>query len=990
MADATGQWGTISFAIPDYLEGVRDAVNDFADLLITFLEIANAVLEFAKAFIRGFLDPLVAIIEAIIDEILSLLRDLRQIGLYITGDWALLGWPPEDLRGGFAAYERRMIARLSDRTDPTRPDVSSATKVLGFFSYISVDPSEFERLVNFILSIIRMFGLSFFADTSGLPIPSIQSTSYGPDAVNVFNFGSMLDVLGSFNSAPTHARVTWVARPASLKSPLNPIPVVGPSGYLVTVSTIKEGLQLRYSRAKGNTPLNYADGDAGRLVGQREYGSVLDVNGQPIVLHGGAEMLIFKGSPFEFNRQINTSTQAPKHGVAQVFGMVDPASNEIVPLEDLGVVQGGLGGVGTPGDGLGSNFFLQRTFLMSSNVATAQWFAGEYNMTLGIDDMPRAAHWERQPDGTLKRVDDGPASTYYVRVWAVGKQVAEGRAFPQWNFNASTFRSQVFKSGQPFIVDLDSGRQSISLPSEPRQLTFANANTKDYLKALETALLILVLARADLPLVEELLDAKTAEILQQYRDGLRPGDGFALRATGLEDARTLFQLMFPDPTVLEQAGRTPQQWRRDLQATIRQFALDIYERTGPMPGMEATVVRATENLRTVSWPDLLSIDSSVGADTYSSEVNKRTSGVASLPLIDALQHDDVIGCQEFGLAPNIHSMGLSPSDVDGLYYAVRNGPLLLRGRKSEYPVWEMSPMNVTYLEEDPKKVAVLTQAASGPLKVIYQTFTDKDGKLSIPNDWRVYLEDVSGASRVTTAGDMTPVFYMGSTQILRQVRASDSLGAASTWPGVLYLRDLIRRYDSGVLYSEAALVLRVATAAFSRSPQDGEWIAIRLFDALPDLEDFLNALENWVKSLAEAIQSMATAIVKYIEFLQGIISDLQQLIRRINAMIQSLLSFAFLLPQFSGLLLASDGTDGLLADLVAATNKPSDSPRSYGGGVAVVVPLAPGFIFDIIQLAAGENPDPNAMTSLTQPPEAIGIEQVEPSTAPSSDEPDVL
>ena len=135
---------------------------------------------------------------------------------------------------------------------------------------------------------------------------------------------------------------------------------------------------------------------------------------------------------------------------------------------------------------------------------------------------------------------------------------------------------------------------------------------------------------------------------------------------------------------------------------------------------------------------------------------------------------------------------------------------------------------------------------------------------------------------------------------------------------------------------------------------------------------------------------MADAIVKYIEFLQAQIVELQQLIRRINAMIQSLLSFAFLLPEFSGLMLFSDGTDGLMADLVAATNKPSDGPRSYGGGVALVIPAGPSFIYDLIALAAGEDPDPDAMTTLTAAPDAVGIEQIEPSAGAATEEPDVI
>ena len=45
MADDTfGQWSSLSFGIPDFLESIRDTVNNFAELLTTFLEVANQAL----------------------------------------------------------------------------------------------------------------------------------------------------------------------------------------------------------------------------------------------------------------------------------------------------------------------------------------------------------------------------------------------------------------------------------------------------------------------------------------------------------------------------------------------------------------------------------------------------------------------------------------------------------------------------------------------------------------------------------------------------------------------------------------------------------------------------------------------------------------------------------------------------------------------------------------------------------------------------------
>jgi len=980
MADsATGEWGTLSFAVPDYLADVRDAINDFAELLVAALEVANLALEFAKAFIRGFIDPMVALIEAIIDEIMALLRDLKQIGLYITGDWALLGWPPEDLRGGFNEYERRMIARLSDRTDPTRPDVSSKTKVLGLFTYLSQDPSEVERLIEFITAMIKMFGLSFWPDTSRLPIPTIRETLYGPDAVSAFNFGSLVETLTSFDSPPQSCRVTWITQPPSQKHPSNPFPELGPSGYIITVSTLENGLQLRYARSKANTDKKPVDGDKDKLAQPREYGPVLDMDRRPITLHGGAEMLSFKGSPFEYNEGISSSTEAPDDGVCQVFGRVDPASNVVVPLELLTTWGNDPTALGELGDGKGSNFRLQRTFLAPSGVTLAQWFAGEYSAVLSLDDMPIATRFE-QSGGQMEPQDDGPATNYYVRVWSAGKKIAEGVAVPQWDFNASEFSNNVWASGQPFVIASTAGSAALGQPSAARRITFVNANTKEYLRALETALLILVLSRSDLPLLSEITANKADDVAAGYLEGKWAGQQFALQATGLEDSRHLLQMMYPDPDEMAKPGQSSQAWRAELHDKIRQMVLDIYEKTGPMPDAEGAVVDATKKLREVTWEKLLPIEPGDKLREASKEAEVDTAPT----IFDALDSDNpVAGLTDFGIAPNVLSMGVGADDADALWTVDD----ILRGREDEFALWEGGYLSITYAEDDPVAVQALLDGAPEGLKATYLQYINSDGELLIPQEVQVYLEDILASARITGSADMIPVYVSGASHLVLYTKTGK---ASQMWPGAFYLRGLLRGWGGGVLYTEAALALRMATAAFTRSPQDGEWIAMRLFDAFPELEEFLNALENWVRALAKAVQSMADAIIKYIEFVQAQIVELQQLIRRINSFIQTLLSFAFLLPQCSGLLLLSDGTDGLMADLVAADNKPSDSPRSYGAGVAVVVPFGPAFIFDLITLIGGD-PDPDAMTALAGAPDAIGIEQIEPAAgAAPTDEPDVL
>jgi len=1072
MADEPfGQWGTVSFGIPDFLESIRDSINDFAELLTTYLEIANQALEFSKAFVKGYIDPMSVLIEAIIKEIVAFLESLKSIGLYLTGDWALLGWPPEDLRGGFQGFERRMIARLTDHSDPTRPDIPSTTKTLGFFAYVSVDPSDFERLVSFIVSFLKMFGLSFPPDTSRFPVPTIKGVKYNSQAIGVgtaLQFSAIGDALWtSAGTPPQKASITWVAQPSSLKHPGNPFPVLGPSGYLVTVSTIPEGVALKYARPKANTDKKPANGNQKTQVQPREYGDVRDASGQPIKLYGGSEMLDIVGSPFEYNKGIDSATGLPKDGYCQVFGRLDPATNDVIPLEDLGPASTKMG---VPGDGRGADFFLQRTFLITDGVALAQWFSGEYHAVLDLKDMPHHARWEKNTSGKMQRVDLGKAPVYYVRVWSVGKQVAEQKSIPQWDFKKPAFIAAT--SGQPFVVNLRSGAASLGYPSTSRKVTFVQANTQEYIKALQAALLVLVLSRADLPTLAEVEATKGTAAAEKYRAGKWAASGFATTATGLEDARGLLLRLYPNIKSMEVAGQDPVKWRSDLYSRIRALSYELYAKSGTNTRVEKIVVDATVQLRSATWGTILKVmvtaaDAATAANpvdpaktslsqaqvaltkaqvaladaddqhlalaqaavaqaqaladaakanlakariaeaqdkTAQAQYNAwvahlKATGRQDPTLFEGLNPDNEMGRDpEYGLAPNPFSTGMNPTDVDDLFYL--DGAL--QSREQDFVLYDGGKLDMTFEEKDPVKALRAVNAAPEGIKRIYKMFLQADGSLLIPDEYRAYLTAKKKDKRVTSSGDLTPVFVVDRQELVALDRDSTALASppkGSSRPGLVFTRGMLRvaYANTGApgqvltpLFTQAAQVLSIA--ASERPPGDGEWIALRLFDTWPELEDFLRAMENWTASLAEAARSMADAIVKYIAFIQAQIVELQQLIRRINALIASFLNFSFALPQFSGLMLKSDGTDGVLADLVAAKNKPSDPPLSYGGGIALVIPFAPGFVLDIIKVASATGDAPatqniNGTTTVTRPPPAIGTEAKQPAVPPPDDDP---
>lgn len=969
-AGVTGQWGTLTFDIPDMLADTRDAVNSIFEVVQVALELANLALEFAKTFLVAFIDPLSALLNALMAEIQAFIQDLKQVGLYLTGDWALLEWPMNDLKGGYQAYERRMIARMSDRSDPTRPDVSSKSLVFGMFTYLSVDASGFEQLVNFIQGLLRLFGLSF-KSPNPFPTPIIRDVFYGTPAaitggvpeypssdtasssdveISFGVVGDIASVMAESNGTPPGlARVTWTTQPVGGKNPFNPIPAVGPKGFIVTVSTFPDPIPLHFARPKADTDKKEdPSGDATQQP--REYGVVRDSTGSPVLLYGGAGMLDIAGSMFEYNDGF--SNNLLRDNYCQVFGRLDPNSNECIPLESLKD---------------GDTYFFQRHFVVNTFTTWTQWASSEYSIVLDHKDMPHRGKLITNSDGTVSIEDLGQADTYYVRVAATSEAVATSEVAPRWSFTNQVAMPNAYTSGKPFIISMDGGTMSLGPFSQSRKVTFPTVHTAEYLKALQTAMVVMVLSRSDYPHVDELLATKGAEAVAAYQAGTAHPLGVVNQRTGLEPTKVLINRLFPSKADLESIGGDPLAFRNLLFSRTQSLALEIYDKTGPQLDLERMVVEGTPHLRGVgtgaeqtTWLDLLSPYGAFGMDRYRSTLG--------FPILDGVDPSSSMGqLANFGVAANPYSIGIPAENVDSLFY-IQDA---IQGRTPSFFEWADPLDDVpVWTTTTAAETQLLLQQSTPFMANLYRKFIKPDGTLQVSSDFVPLVEELQKRRRTQGSCDNSPVFYMdagGMTDFF-------STGNEEAWMfrGMVYCRDMFLKYQGGVLYQESLLALNVASSVLTRSPQDGEWIAIRLLDSFPDLDNFLVTIENWLKSLKAAVESVTESIRKYIEFVQGAIADLQQLIQRINALIQSFLSFLFILPSFSGLLLSSAGTDALLADFVNAKNKPQDSPLSYGAGVAVVAVSPAAFFIDTIFLAAGDG-------GISVPPNAVGTEETPPA-----------
>lgn len=152
------QWMSVKgLEIPINIEPPIEALQSLLEAINAVLDFSLFVLDFIKAFVRDFLNPLLSIVKRIIALLKALLSDLRQIGFYFTSDRALFD-DVDQLLGGFPAFERRMLARLTNEEDLNRPNFSPQSACFGLYIYgdtsignvnISKIIANIEKFINF-------------------------------------------------------------------------------------------------------------------------------------------------------------------------------------------------------------------------------------------------------------------------------------------------------------------------------------------------------------------------------------------------------------------------------------------------------------------------------------------------------------------------------------------------------------------------------------------------------------------------------------------------------------------------------------------------------------------------------------------------------------------------------------------------------------------------------------------------------------------------
>lgn len=596
-------WSVVQPGIPEVITDVASAIDSVADALLAVLDIALQILEVLKAFLIGLIDPIAALVQALIAEVEGLLNDLRQLGVYVSGDFNAQ-WPFDELQGGYPAYERRMIARFVDRTDPTRPSFSPRSVGLAIFFYASGDASQIPELIKLTKRLAEFFG----DRTEGgqqFTVPVDLRVTYGRDGAPLSQFGALMKMEGSSVLVPNAANIRWSMAPPVTRPPIA-WQLPSPSGFLVQVSTVRDGLLVAWEAPTKNALIE-ENGET------RAMGLVQDPYGRTFRLFGGKDLL-----DLDIPEAVENGTLKP--GAARVYGLRDVNDTIPIPLADLKD---------------GEKYLLQRTFYVDAKQGSSSPLLtgpGQgWAVTLNHDDMPWEAEFTEQNGVvTATAAGNNPATTVYVRVAAVSEDVVSENSF-QWSLTTEIVNAQA-QAGKAVRFESSLSPTVMGEVSAPLTVTFPNTETTTYLDTVATALAVLVLSRPDLPVIT---------------DAEKFVESSALNETGLENLAKYLMPKLVGRTpgqFYKKVGLSPLDTRRDIMNRCRLVANELYRQTGNMGSSIESIVNARGlRLRTFLW----------------SEADSRYPGTTILDSLDTTISSD----DETGLALNPLSIGIDEDSV---------------------------------------------------------------------------------------------------------------------------------------------------------------------------------------------------------------------------------------------------------------------------------------------------------------------------------------
>lgn len=852
MADTPGAWGglQIRLTIPEVTD-VVSALSSVLDLINIALDIGLAILNVVRTFTLAVLNPLKALLDELIALCQSALLDLRRLGLYgHFGDFKLLSSRAtlSRLKGGYAQYQRRMITRLTDRRDLTRPDFTDSSTVLALFVYTAVDPSftdglldtdKFQSIRRTGAAFARLLGMAgILGRNTSLPVPVGLSVSYP--------FNTARSPSGTRNTSALQlalatsqmlgrdtAIVSWNIAPAPGSPTTDPAPTMPPGGFLVEVSCYASGF---YAGWLAPTPASTGGANgAGSTTGQQAYSTGLyqeGDTGQTLHIMGGIDTV--NADAVEWGAAFDGTTL--RQGARAAFFFQDPSVPQTLHLP-----------FGKRADG---TYLNQKTFFFpKSKINLQSLVGGTYTLELAKSDLPLKV--PLLPDGTMDVGNAVEATEVWVRVIAVTDTVTEDNyKLARW-----VLLPRLTDAQERVTLPPPFSAETKGVPSNTVKVTFPSRETDTFTLALQTALAVAILSRSDIVQADPVTSGRATPTASEQAEVSE----YVYVPTGLEAAvRDLIPVVISNPQdYFQRRGSSPDAFTRDLWGKVVQLANDITNAQGNLPAGLITSMRPRlDTLINWRWSD--------------SEVTGATGNSAiSQTILESL---------------NI-------SQVDPYTTVLAQNLFCTQGFWQNQG--EMTPQSI------------ITQAKTHYTNTTFGTEVD--------------------------AVAAAPMVY---DNVRRRV-----------W----YARQLIPTS----IYQIANEVLSLTAAATSST---GGWVTWRPFMGASPLSAngrILQTVEGFLRTASAGTQAVEDGLLNTISFLEQRVKEVQELILKIREYLD--LPFQISIPDLVALPLLVNGTSGVISGLSGATNKPTDGPGAYAGGLVLMGGGIPSILTDLLLLILSQS-----------------------------------
>jgi hypothetical protein len=151
----------------------KDYIDPTYTTIMAVFNVVQEVLDIIASLIPEFTDPISALLKLIVDFVEAYLKDLQQLGVYITYDNALKGdFKLKNFEGGYNRVAQEITKKATNPQDFSRPDVSKKTAVVSLTAYGGAGVTGILRLQSVIKSFLGLFGVEEIQ--GGFPPPLVS------------------------------------------------------------------------------------------------------------------------------------------------------------------------------------------------------------------------------------------------------------------------------------------------------------------------------------------------------------------------------------------------------------------------------------------------------------------------------------------------------------------------------------------------------------------------------------------------------------------------------------------------------------------------------------------------------------------------------------------------------------------------------------------------------------------------------------------------